>query len=230
MYQPEYDNLKEENQRVKKTLKMDNLKTKEKLRNSGSGDINQLTPLPPISQNPQSSAEETARDQAVSGYKPRPNRVLIKSKCLPKILKTAPLPPIGTVKLLPHPPPKPPQHPAPRRRKLVIGSTENLVALRVQELQILLILDHQQHLPLQSNGRLLQHLVADHQWDLVSQTLAGNLKKEKEREVDDFIIDNFHNVLLCASVHQSPLSFRIHFLGHLQSFCGCYVHIAGDNH
>ncbi|KAF3855946.1 hypothetical protein F7725_016669 [Dissostichus mawsoni] len=76
-------------------------------------------------------------------------------------------------------------------------------------LQILLILDHQQHLPLQSNGRLLQHLVADHQWDLVSQTLASNLKKEKER---------------------SPLSFSIHFLGHLQSFCGCYVHIAGDNH
>ncbi|KAK1902195.1 ATP synthase gamma chain [Dissostichus eleginoides] len=117
MYQPEYDNLKEENQRVKKTLKMDNLKTKEKLRNLGSGDINQLMPLPPISQNPQSPAEETARDQAVSGYKPRPNRVLIKSKCLPKILKIAPLPPIGTVKLLPHPPPKPPQHPAPHRRK-----------------------------------------------------------------------------------------------------------------
>ncbi|KAF3855945.1 hypothetical protein F7725_016668 [Dissostichus mawsoni] len=133
----------------------------------------------------------------------------------------------------------------------------NVAILLQQELQILLILDHQQHLPLQSNGRLLQHLVADHQWDLVSQTLAGNLKKEKKGrfektgkrhflcdllltpalddhvaflQVDDFIIDNFHNVLLCASVHQSPLSFRIHFLGHLQSFCGCYVHIAGDNH
>ncbi|KAL3059070.1 hypothetical protein OYC64_011077 [Pagothenia borchgrevinki] len=131
VYQPEYDNLKEENQRVKKTQKMDNLKTKEKLRNSGSGDMNKLTPLPPISQKPRSPAEETARDQAVSGYKPRPNRVLIKSKCLPKILKTVPLPPTGTVKLLPHPPPKPPQHPAPRCRRLVIGSTENCVALRV---------------------------------------------------------------------------------------------------
>ncbi|KAL3058076.1 hypothetical protein OYC64_010291 [Pagothenia borchgrevinki] len=166
---------------------MDNLKTKEKLRNSGSGDMNQLTPLPSISQKPRSPAEETARDQAVSGYKPRPNRVLI--KCLPKILKTVPLPPTGTVKLLPHPPPKPPQqprspaeetardqavsgykprpnrvlikskclpkilktvplphtgtvkllphplpklpqHPAPRCRRLVIGSTENCVALR----------------------------------------------------------------------------------------------------
>ncbi|KAL3058031.1 hypothetical protein OYC64_010248 [Pagothenia borchgrevinki] len=117
MYQPVYDILKEENQRVEKTLKMDNLKTKEKLRNSESGDMNQLPLLPPISQNPRSPAEETARDQAVSGYKPQPNRVLIKSKCLPKILKTVPLPSIGTVKLLPHPPPKPPQHPAPRRRR-----------------------------------------------------------------------------------------------------------------
>ncbi|KAL3052469.1 hypothetical protein OYC64_005085 [Pagothenia borchgrevinki] len=117
VYQPENDILKEENQRVENTLKMDNLKTEEKLRNSGSGDMNQLPPLPPISQNPRSPAEETARDQAVSGYKPQPNRVLIKSKCLPKILKTVPLPSIGTVKLLPHPPPKPPQHPAPRRRR-----------------------------------------------------------------------------------------------------------------
>ncbi|KAL3052464.1 hypothetical protein OYC64_005080 [Pagothenia borchgrevinki] len=117
VYQPEYDILKEENQRVENTLKMDNLKTEEKLRNSGSGNMNQLPPLPPISQNPRSPAEETARDQAVSGYKPQPNRVLIKSKCLPKILKTVPLPSIGTVKLLPHLPPKPPQHPAPRRRR-----------------------------------------------------------------------------------------------------------------
>ncbi|KAK1901534.1 Cilia- and flagella-associated protein 58 [Dissostichus eleginoides] len=84
MYQPGYENLKEENERLKKTLKMDHLKTKEKLRKSESGDMNQLTPLPPISQNPRSPAEETARDQGFSGYKPRPNRVLIKSECLQK--------------------------------------------------------------------------------------------------------------------------------------------------
>lgn len=48
-----------------------------------------------------------------------------------------------------------------------------------QELQIVLVMEHLQHLPLQLDSRLLQHLVADHQWDLVSQTLAGDLKVER---------------------------------------------------
>ncbi|KAI9521267.1 hypothetical protein NQZ68_007581 [Dissostichus eleginoides] len=131
MYQAEYDNLKKENQRVeeeRKTLKMDHLKAKEetrrlaeKLRKSESGDMNQQTPLPPISKKPRYPAEETAKDQGFSGYKPRPNCVLIKSECLPEILKTVPLPSIATVKLLPHLPPKPSQHPAPRHRSLALS-------------------------------------------------------------------------------------------------------------
>ncbi|KAI4798142.1 hypothetical protein KUCAC02_022271 [Chaenocephalus aceratus] len=124
VYQAEYDNLKEENQRVeeeKKTLKMDHLKAievtrrlAEKLRKSGSGDMNQQTPLPPISKKPRSPA----KDQGFSGYRPRPNCVLIKSERLPESLKTVPLPSIATVKLLP---PKPPQHPTPRRRSLALS-------------------------------------------------------------------------------------------------------------
>lgn len=44
-----------------------------------------------------------------------------------------------------------------------------------QGVQLLLVLKHLQHLPLQLDGRLVQHLIADHQGDLVSQTLASNL-------------------------------------------------------
>lgn len=50
-----------------------------------------------------------------------------------------------------------------------------------QEIDILLILKHLQHLPLQLDSRLLQHLEADHQWDLVSQTLVGNLREKREK-------------------------------------------------
>ncbi|KAL3059067.1 hypothetical protein OYC64_011074 [Pagothenia borchgrevinki] len=114
MYQTLCHNLKEENQRVEeeiKTLKMDHLKAKEETRKLAEKirRLNQQTPSPPISKKPRSPAEETARDQSFSGYIPRPNCVLIKSfvLCLPEILKTGPLPPIATVKLLPHPPPKP---------------------------------------------------------------------------------------------------------------------------
>ncbi|KAK5913067.1 hypothetical protein CesoFtcFv8_002887 [Champsocephalus esox] len=122
VYQAECDKLKEENERLRNTLKMDRLKTKEKLRKSESGDMTQLMLLPPISQSPGSPAEETARDQ---GYKRRPRRVLIKSECMPEVLKPAPLPPIAAVKLLPPPPPKPSQPLS------VIGSTENWVGFRV---------------------------------------------------------------------------------------------------
>ena len=58
----------------------------------------------------------------------------------------------------------------------------NVRILFQQGLQIPCILKHLQHLPLQLDNRLLQHLVADHKWDLVSQMLAGNLKEEKEVE------------------------------------------------
>lgn len=51
-----------------------------------------------------------------------------------------------------------------------------------QEVKIILVLKHQQHFLLQLDSRLLQHLVADHQRDLVSQTLSGDLKEEKERK------------------------------------------------
>ncbi|XP_033973958.1 cilia- and flagella-associated protein 58-like [Trematomus bernacchii] len=152
VYQAEYDNMKEENERVKeekktlkmgylkakeenervkeekKTEKMDHLKAKEetrrqaeKVRKSESGDMNQQMHLPPISKKTRHPAEETAKDQGFSGYKPRPNRVIIKSKCVPEMLKSVPLPSIPTVKLVPHPPPKRSQHPTPRRRSLALS-------------------------------------------------------------------------------------------------------------
>lgn len=48
--------------------------------------------------------------------------------------------------------------------------------LSEQVLYVLLVLQQLQHLTLQLRGRLLEHLVPDHQWDLVGQTLAGNLE------------------------------------------------------
>lgn len=49
------------------------------------------------------------------------------------------------------------------------------MVLLKQGLHFLLVLKHLQHFSLQLDGKLLQHLVVDHQRDLVSQTLAGNL-------------------------------------------------------
>lgn len=53
-----------------------------------------------------------------------------------------------------------------------------------QVLDLFLVLEHLQHLPLQLHGTLLQHLVANHHRDLVSQTLAGNLRDGAEKECD----------------------------------------------
>lgn len=60
-----------------------------------------------------------------------------------------------------------------------------------QGLDFLLVLEHLQHLPLQLNGTLLQHLVANHHRDLVSQTLAGNLQGGAGKECDSNIWNNF---------------------------------------
>lgn len=48
-------------------------------------------------------------------------------------------------------------------------------------LQVALFLEHLQHLPLQLKSELLQHLVANHERDLVAQALTGNLTQGNTR-------------------------------------------------
>lgn len=55
------------------------------------------------------------------------------------------------------------------------GSSDIKVLLQ-HDIHVAFVLEHLYHRPLQLCSKLLQHVVTNHEWDLVAQPLSGNLR------------------------------------------------------
>lgn len=56
----------------------------------------------------------------------------------------------------------------------------NIEVLLQKELGILPVLQQLKHLPLQLDSKFLQHVIADHERDLVGQALTCNLRNDRK--------------------------------------------------
>lgn len=56
----------------------------------------------------------------------------------------------------------------------------NIEVLLQKELGTLPVLQQLKHLPLQPESKFLQHVIADHQRDLIGQTLTCNLRNDRK--------------------------------------------------